>query len=231
MFAEFSRIADTKKVTIMLNRTTFLGLALTLTVGLLLAPAAQPDKDKSSGIDSEGFITRWLILAPIPHDDAKADVAVLDQEHVKGEAGLKPKEGDKVKVAGKELVWKAYRNKEYFFDINDFLGQQVEGHAGYAVCYISADADMKGLEVRAGTNDSGKIYLNGKAILTADAARAIDKDQEVVPNVNLNKGANVLVFKVINDTNDWAGCIRFIGKDGQPIQNLKISLAPPADKK
>jgi hypothetical protein len=213
------------------RRLTVLGIAFALAAGLVFAQAPQPGKDKTSGLDSEGFITRWLILAPIPHNSDMPDVAVLAQEHVKGEARLKPKEGDKVKAGGKELTWKPYQNKEYYFDINAFLGDQVENHAGYAVCYIEVDRDMKGLEVRAGTNDSGKIYLNGKEILAADASRAIDKDQESVKDIGLNKGVNTLVFKVINDTNDWAGCIRFMDKDGKPIQDLKIGLAPPAENK
>jgi hypothetical protein len=208
------------------SRMISLGVAFTLAAGFVLAQAAQPGK-VASGLDSEGFITRWLILAPIPLDTGKPDLPVLDQEHVKGEASMKPKAGDKVKVGAKELTWKPYQNKEYYFDINGFLGEQTENHAGFAVCYIESEKDMKGLEVRAGTNDSGKIYLNGKSILSADAARPIEKDQEVVKDVNLNKGVNVLVFKVINDTNDWAGCIRFIGKDGKAIQDLKIGLTPP----
>jgi len=219
---------ETKK---MFSRMSVLGAAFALAAGLVLSQAqAQPGKDKGSGLDSEGFITRWLILAPIPHDATKANVAVLDQEHVKGEASLKPKEGDKVKVGAKELTWKPYQNKDYYFDINAFLGEQTENHAGYAVCYIEAEKDMKGLELRAGTNDSGKIYINGKAVLTADAARPIEKDQESVKGVDLNKGVNVVVFKVINDTNDWAGCLRFMDKDGKVVHDLKVGLNPPAGK-
>lgn len=213
------------------RRITVLGVAFTLAASFVFAQAPQAGKDKASGLDSEGFITRWLILAPIPLNNDMPDVAVLTQEHIKGESRLQPKDGDKVKVGGKELTWKPYQNTEYFFDVNVFLGDLVENHAGFAVCYIEAATDMKGLELRAGTNDSGKIYLNGKAILAAEAARPIDKDQEIVKDIDLNKGVNVLVFKVINDTNDWAGCVRFMGKDGQPIQNLKIGLAPPTEKK
>ena len=40
-----------------------------------------------------------------------------------------------------------------------------------------------------------------------------------------DKGQNVLVFKVINEKNNWQGCARFT-KDGAPVKNLKISLTP-----
>jgi hypothetical protein len=200
--------------------------ALLLCVSFLNAQPPKPDTAPASGVDKEGFITRWLLLAPIAHRTEKTAVSNLEMEHIKGEANLKPREGDKVVIDGKELVWKPYQNKEYFFDINDFLGSTVEDRAGYAVCYIVCDEEMKGLEGRAGTNDSGKIYLNGKSILSAEAARAIEKDQETMKDVTLNKGVNVIVFKVVNDTNNWAGCLRFMGKDGKPVQNFKVVLTP-----
>ena len=35
----------------------------------------------------------------------------------------------------------------------------------------------------------------------------------------------MLVLKVINETNNWQGCARFL-KDGAPVKNLRISAAP-----
>jgi hypothetical protein len=39
------------------------------------------------------------------------------------------------------------------------------------------------------------------------------------------KGQNVLVFKVINEKNNWQGAARFM-KDGAPAKNVRISLTP-----
>jgi hypothetical protein len=44
--------------------------------------------------------------------------------------------------------------------------------------------------------------------------------------VTLQKGQNVLVFKVVNEKVDWSGCARFTDKDGQVIKGLKITTAP-----
>jgi hypothetical protein len=33
------------------------------------------------------------------------------------------------------------------------------------------------------------------------------------------------VMKVINEVNNWQACARFL-KDGAPVKNLKIALAP-----
>src|SRR5438552_13648896 len=97
-----------KRTAVMLNagrqkmRTTTLlmGLALPL---LLLTPVAADDK---SGVDEDGFLQRWLVLAPIPFAVNETGTDALDKEQLKNEAKLKAKVGDKVKVSDKELVGK-----------------------------------------------------------------------------------------------------------------------------
>ena len=177
-----------------------------------------------SGINDEGFITTWLLLAPIPLDANQSGADALNKEQIKGEAKLAPKAGDKIKVGDKDLTWKEYKAKEHFFDFNDFLGNQTEDSVGYAVCYITAPADMK-LKMKTGSDDQAKVYLNGKAVLTQPDARALDKDQDTT-DVSLNKGVNVLVFKVVNEKIDWSGCVRFTDLDGNIVKNLTVKLTP-----
>ena len=131
---------------------------------------------------------------------------------------------NKVKVRGKELIWKKYRAKDYYFDFNDFLGKETENCVGYAVCYIHADREMKGVLLQTGSDDQAMIYLNGKEVLRQDEDRELDKDDDTA-EVTLRKGENVLVFKVINEKEDWSGCARFRGRDGNVITNLKVTTA------
>jgi hypothetical protein len=35
---------------------------------------------------------------------------------------------------------------------------------------------------------------------------------------------NVLVFKVVNEKEDWSGCARFMDKDGKVLKSLKITV-------
>ena len=44
--------------------------------------------------------------------------------------------------------------------------------------------------------------------------------------VTLNKGINVVVFKIINEQNNWQGALRFLDKAGAPVKDLKIKLSP-----
>jgi hypothetical protein len=176
--------------------------------------------------DDEGFIRNWLVLAPLPFGDAEGGAAALGKEQVPDEAKLKPKEGDKVKVGDKEIAWKAYKGDSHLVDFNAALGNKTEDSVGYAVCYLVADQEMPGLTMKTGSDDQAKVYLNGKEIFKNAEARATEKDQDSTANVTLQKGVNVIVFKVVNEKEDWSGCLRFVDKDDKPVTNLKVLLAP-----
>ena len=44
--------------------------------------------------------------------------------------------------------------------------------------------------------------------------------------LTLAAGTNVIVFKVINETNNWQGCVRLVDKDTKPVADLKLKTAP-----
>jgi hypothetical protein len=191
----------------------------------LLACVSQACQGDKSGLNDEGFITTWLLLAPIPLEANQSGADALNKQQIKDEAKLHPKAGDKVKVGDKELTWKEYKVKDYFFDFNDSLGQQTEDSVGYAVCYIHAPKEMTGLKLRTGSDDQAMVYLNGKEILKQDQARALDRDQDTT-DVTLRQGTNVLVFKVVNEKVDWSGCARFTDKDGNIVKDIRVTTAP-----
>jgi hypothetical protein len=191
---------------------------------LIFVGRAMPGGEKS-GLNDEGFITHWLLLAPIPLEPDQSGADALNKQQIKDEAKLQPKAGDKVKVGGKELVWKEYKIKDYFFDFNDFLGQLTEDSVGYAVCYIHADKELKNILLKTGSDDQAMVYLNGKQVLKQDQARATDRDQDTT-EVTLQKGENVLVFKVVNEKVDWSGCARFTDKDGKVLKDIRATTTP-----
>lgn len=191
---------------------------------LLLPGPARAAEDKP--IDDEGFIRHWLILAPIPCETENNGAEEIDKVQVREESTLRPKPGDKVKAGDAELAWKVYKAGDFFFDVLDFLGDQTDNSVAYAVVYLDAPEEMKGLEMLVGSNDQCKVYLNGKEVFKFTETRTVDKDQDVVKDVTLNKGVNVIVFKVINENNNWAGALRFKSGD-KPVTNLKVSTEPP----
>jgi len=190
------------------------GLAL---LSLFVVPALADD---ASGLDDEGFVQRWLVLAPIPLAENQSGAEGLDKEQIKDEAKIKAKAGDKVKVGDKDLVWKEHVAKEFLLDFNGILGAQTEDSVAYAVTYIVAPEELKGLKMKTGSDDQVKVFLNGKEVFKHAEPRPLEKDEDTT-EVTLQKGVNVLVVKVVNEKVDWSFCVRFLDKDDKVLKNLK----------
>jgi uncharacterized Zn ribbon protein len=193
----------------------------TTIIAAFLALLAVPQE--TAAPDAEGFIRNWLVLAPIAVEEGSASTE-LDKEFVKLESSIKPKAGDKVKIDGKELTWTAHKTADFFIDFLQAFGKERgEDVCAYAVAYVHADEEMK-VKLSVGSNDQCKAYVNGKQVLKFADTRTLEKDSDT-GETTLAKGQNVLVFKVLNEKNNWQGCARFM-KDGAPVKNIKISLTP-----
>jgi hypothetical protein len=176
---------------------------------------------------SDGFIADWLVLAPIQMPDDADGAEAITKEQIPSEGQLKPKAGDKATVRGKELTWKKTKATDYFLDLNAICNAQTERTVAYAVAYIQAEEERKNLQLKMGSNDQGKVLLNGKMLLKAAEGRSLDQDSDVARDVTLNKGMNVLVFKIFNEGgSDWQGCLRFTDANNKAVTNLVIRLEP-----
>ena len=176
--------------------------------------------------DQNGFIRDWLLLAPIQLAGENTGAEDIDKPQVPNEAAFKPKAGDAVKVGAKELKWRAVKAKDYFFDVNELVGGMHENVTAYAVAYVVAAKEVTGAELRMGSNDQGKVWLNGKEVLKFAETRTLDPDTDKASGLTLKAGVNVVVFKVINENNNWQGCVRFTDAAGKPLAGLTLKLAP-----
>ena len=175
----------------------------------------------------DGFIGDWLLLGPIELGSDADGAEAIDKNQLADEGLVKPKARDKVTVAGKELTWKKVKATDYFLDLNAILKKETEKGVAYAVSYVRSETEQNNLQLEMGSNDQGKVYLNGKVLLKASEPRTMDQDADVARNVTLNKGVNIVVFKIFDDGgSDWQGCLRFTEASGQAVTNLVIRLEP-----
>ena len=203
-------------------RTWFAVIGTAIGLALLPAHAAAADGLRP---DAEGYIRHWVMLAPVALRDGETCAEALLKEQIKDEAALRPKAGDKVKVAGKELVWQNISASTNYFDFNEVLKSINDHAAGYMVTYIECEKEMPDVIVAVASNDQGRIYFNGVDIYAFTEARPLMLDADK-GRVTLNKGVNVMVFKVTNEQNSWQGAMRFLDRAGAPVKDLKIKLSP-----
>jgi hypothetical protein len=79
-----------------------------------------------------------------------------------------------------------------------------------------------------GSNAEAKVYLNGKQVHKYPFGRGFVADQDIVPDMPLNAGLNVLVFKMVNEIDRSQGSIRFTDVQGNPVSGLRVTLDPDA---
>lgn len=190
-----------------------LSLSLAIVVAAGLSADTRPDEN--------GYIREWLVLAAIP---SGADGnAALDKVFLKDEDKLAPAEGDKIKVEDAEFTWKKLESKEPKIDFNEFMGKETPEATAYAVAYITAEDDLKGLKLKFGSDDQAKVWINGKEVHKIAAERPLTLDEDSC-EIELKKGVNTVVVKVVNCQVDWSFAMRFVDKDDKPVTSLKLSL-------
>ena len=189
----------------------------------LLAVAGLAPPQQSTGLDADGFIRNWLVLAPIPIE-GDSGAGEIDHEFLKGEGMLTPKPGEQVKVDLDMKTWTEHQAPDFYIDFLQGFGKaRGEYVAAYAVAYVIADADTPAT-LALSTNDQGKAWLNGKPVFKFSETRTLEKDTDKT-DVTLNKGQNVLVLKVFNEVNNCHACARFL-KNGAPLTGLKVQTTP-----
>ena len=206
----------------MIMKNPFSTLCLLALLGLWIPSASAAD---ASSLDPAGYIRNWVMLAPIALPEGASTGDLLLREQVKGEASLKPKDGDTVKIGSKELTWKNVTTTNNFFDFNAILKSINDQSAGYMVAYIECEQDIPDVTMTVGSNDQARIYFNGVDIYAYIEARPLELDADR-GRVTLKKGTNVIVFKVLNLQNSWQGAMRLTDKAGGQLKGVTVKLTP-----
>lgn len=189
-------------------------------------PAGPPSRDPSR-MDNEGFIRYWLVLMPLPSEKERASGAEVAAVRLPDEANLKPKPGENVQYKGKQYTWTKLNSPEYFVDLKKLAGdQKADNVLAYLVAYVFCEEEIRDVKVLGGTNDAGRVYINGQIVFSHEKPRSLEPDASIVNGITLKKGQNVVIVKVANETGNWGACLRFMDKNGTPIRHLLLSSMP-----
>ena len=190
--------------------------------------AAKAEQEREIIARARDSIKTWLVLAPINLATGESGAQGLDIEQIEGESQLRPKAGESRLIGGSELKWREVTLTNEVIDFNALVEQSTTHGVAYAVCYLRSEAQQRGLQMLVGSRDEAKVYLNGKQVYTNAFPRPFYAEADKVSDIALNAGLNVLVFKVVNETREWKGSIRFTDATGQPLQGVRVTLDPEA---
>lgn len=173
-------------------------------------------------LTNENFIVRWNIFGPFYYSSSDLQLngtkSVLHREFVKNEKSLSGTED-----ADTGLKWRLVR-----FDSNGSPGQvdlakvyrgKNQYAAAYAVTYLYCNEPMDDLILYAGSSGYIKIWINHQLVHAYDRQpRAGKWDQDVVKNISLRKGYNLLVVKCVSVGSKWDFFLRFSDRNDKPLK-------------
>jgi hypothetical protein len=194
-------------------------------------PTLGPFNLAKNWAEEQGFVANWLIAGPFPNPGERPDNNGFNTDYLKdngGEEAFVPTNGIAIKgggMDGKATVkfqpYHATGTDIIFGDVN-FLGIEPtqEKILTYSACWLDSDAD-KDVEIRVGSDDGYKLWLNHKLIATVHEYRAMEMDQET-HKVKLNKGKNLILIKVDQDTGEYQFMLRVVGADGKAAPGVTV---------
>lgn len=179
-----------------------------------VANAANEVTAKLPGLDLKGYMTPyirdWLVLGPFDRDHDKDfgpeanPVATASYDGQGGKASWKPaKAGD-----------------DGLLNFRNVIASK-DNCLGYAWAVIEAPKAMD-VQMRLGSDDGCKVWLNGKLVHDAKGDRGLNRDGDRA-TISLREGANTMLVKVDQGGGDWSLAVRF-GSEQGGLDGVKFAL-------
>ena len=194
----------------------------------IAGPTLGPFNLAKNWAEEQGFVANWLICGTFPNPGERPDNTGFGTDYLKnygGEAAFTPTSSMEIKrpdgTVAKFQPYHATGTDIIFGDVA-FLGIEPtqEKILVYCACWLDADTD-KDVEVRVGSDDGYKLWINHQLISEQHVYRAMEMDQET-HKVKLNKGKNLILIKVDQDTGEYQFMLRVVGADGKEIPGIKV---------
>ncbi len=142
------------------------------------------------------------------------DQDLLERKFIENEGNILPSPGDVME--GRK--WNLHNVDRDLIDFRLIFGK-LTYNVVYAHIYIRSD-DEKEIELRVGSSDGLKVWVNGVMSISSSMSRTVSPDQNIT-NVHLEKGMNSLFIKLAGYINEFSYYIRFTGIGNQTVQGLE----------
>ncbi len=146
-----------------------------------------------------GFIIDWQLTGPFDNKSGIGFAAVYPPEE---KVDLKAE----YTTPDAKLTWKAHHTEDAFgmVDLNKAIGKHM-GVAAYAFAEFTAEQAAP-VELRIGSENAVKVWLNGKLVVNAEAYHANSAMDQYTGSGELKPGKNLILVKCLQNemTQDWA---------------------------
>jgi hypothetical protein len=172
-----------------------------------------------------GFVMDWKLVGPFSNIGGVGfDTAYTPEERVDVAATYAGSSGP--------VSWVAHRTDEEYghVDLNKAIGKHM-GAVAYATAEFQSDRRQTA-ELRAGSGNAVKMWLNGKLLGGAEAYHANDVMDQYVGRGELLPGLNVILVKICQNEQkeDWAQDWKFHLRVCDPLGKAILSTDRPAPK-
>ena len=191
-------------------------LIFTILVALFLKGTTYAQQLPPQPVIPGQWIKSWLLCGPIPikepldASESWGHLVGFNTDYLikaGGEHNLQVKTGDVVKYTKGSATWKLYNSPDSIIDLDRTVSKAAPVFA-YAYTEIQSD-ENKVWFISLGTNDGGRLWVNGMNVWDYPQARGLVAADDVIP-VLLKKGKNTLLLKVEERGNRWGFCVRFL---------------------
>lgn len=171
------------------------------------------------------FVTRWNILGPFPYKAEKMadnqvksvlhDNLLENEKELTGDEAVGALKWQLARFAGGENPGKINLRK-FFKDKSEYL-------IAYAVTYLQCDQDLARLTLYTGGSAYIKVWINHQLVHAYDHLRRESGwDQDVVRDIVLKKGYNLIVVKCVAVAESWNFFLRLADAENRPLKFFPV---------
>ncbi len=113
-----------------------------------------------------------------------------------------------------------------YIDFQKIL-KQYNWSVGYGLIYVTS-LDEKDVQIRMGTNDATKIWLNDELVWKFNRGRDASFDDDII-KVSLKPGLNKILIKVCNRISLWGYYFRITDGEGNGLPDIEFVSADKGD--
>jgi hypothetical protein len=167
--------------------------------------------------DDLGLVANWKVIGPFDNTGNQGHERIFPPENElvfdKNYPGLN----------GDSVSWQSLENPPWLGKIDFVHFYKESGYAcAYAAAFVHSPKKQK-VQIRLGSNDSVKMWLNKKLMWDNKIGRGVALDDDIV-EVTLPKGESAILLKICNQGSNWGFCFRITDENGDKISGLNFSL-------